>query len=298
MGKNAKNGIYLLILNISVVSSTCRNLEKVKTRTKKEIRMSNAKHREEETHVSASHLATSSSADDDEWGDVTPKSKSDLDRILEEDHDEEEEVETTTTVAVQEMAKDLGSLDPSVVIAQIEQLRTNLPAAIQALTTELEAVSAERTRLDEKENDIKNRINLIRALGGQGAVSTVTSSTEAPKKRGPGRPKKNPGDATTGEKTKTKPGKRLQNEQTLKEVILKVLFRMVHPTSGKLYTGFVTEIKDKALAEEGYKSNSGKPENIVRVHLYRLEEDGKVIKNEDNSWSLRKTTIKEMGGTI
>lgn len=96
------------------------------------------------------------------------------------------------------------------------------------------------------------------------------------KKRGPGRPTKTSTTTSTGEPVVRRP--RQKNDKTLKEAIVEVL------SAGKAN---LQTIAEKIIAN-GYKSNSVKFANTVRVQLYRLEDDNEIVKYEDNTFELKK----------
>jgi hypothetical protein len=316
--------------------------------------------RDEESRVSASHLAqnpTSVEDDDEDWGDVAPKAatprvaptapqpqqqqvKTDLDRELDEDEDEDEddlereltgkededeeereEVEVSETKEAPAAQQNQGpQLDTDFALKQLQQLESNIPALTSALETKLKGINEERQKLDKEEKNIKSRINFLRVLSGQtpleddeeertpivrrrgrrrasttasseGTASTTPQSSEEEDEEEGNEPQ-------VGERPRGRGGrgKRFRNNQTLKQAIVKALMRMVHPESGKPFTGFVSDITQVVIKEEGYKSTSAKPTNTVRIQMYRLQEDQKVIPNEDGSYTLKKKVVREMGG--
>jgi len=269
--------------------------------------------------------------DEDEDGDLADE---DLENELDEDSDDEEEDEEVsetreTPVAVEERhdapAQPVPGLDGATVIQQIDQMRSNLPALEQVLHSELVNFKKNREeqnkkweeqnkKWNEEERNYMQRINFLRALSGKTPLAVEEDDDEdttpaAPRRRG-GRRK---AAAVAGDGAAAAPppvgaegsaprrgrggrGPRHQNDQTLKQAICKVMVRMTHPQSGKPFTGFVGDITQKVMTEEGYKSTSAKPTNTVRIQMYRLEDEGKVRQNEDNSYTLRKSVVKELGG--
>jgi hypothetical protein len=254
----------------------------------------------------------------------------DLERELagsaDEDEDEEEDEEVNETreapvarveerqeAPAQPVQQMTQSFDSEGAMRQIEQLQSNLPALTAALEGKLKEIGSKRKALDAEERNIKSRINFLRVLSGQPPLSDddEEDEDEAPRRRGGRRKAEGTAPATTPAAT-TAPataegeeeerprgrggrGKRHHNDQTLKQAICKVLTRMVHPTSGKPFTGFVNDITQKVIKEEGYKSTSAKPTNTVRIQMYRLEDEGKVRQNDDNSYTLRKSVVRELG---
>lgn len=251
----------------------------------------------------------------------------DLERELADSEDDEEEDEEmnetreTPVASVEErheapaQAQVQPNLDEATVIQQIDQMQSNLPALEQVLHSKLNRLQQEREqqnhKWDEEERNIKNRINFLRVLSGKPPLAVdEEEEEEAPRRRGGRRkattesaaPAAAPAATTSEEEGEERPrgrggrGKRHHNDQTLKQAICKVLMRMTHPTSGKPFTGFVNDITQKVIKEEGYKSTSAKPTNTVRIQMYRLEDEGKVRQNEDNSYTLRKSVVRELGG--
>lgn len=241
-------------------------------------------------------------------------SEDDEDDLEEDDDDDdfEEENEVNTREAPvasaveQKTVPALANVNTEEALKQIEALQGNLPAFEAALNNKLAEINVKRKQLDTEEAEVKSRMNLLRVLGGK---PPLDDEEELPARPRRGRKPRSATDPTTpvtpvattegGEpvsRGRGGRGKRFQNEQTLKQAIVKSLMRMSHPTSGKPYTGFVNDITVKVIKEEGYKSTSSKPTNTVRIQLYRLEEEGKVIQNDDNSYTLRKNTVREMGG--
>ena len=249
----------------------------------------------------------------------------DLERELagdadEEDEEDEEEVNATREApAVRDEERheapaqvQTQKFDSDSAMRQIEQLQSNLPALTAALEGKLNEIDRQRKTLDEQERNIKSRINFLRVLSGQQPLSDEDEEEEevAPRRRGGRRaaasaetatPAASTPPAATTAEGEQRPrgrggrGKRHHNDQTLKEAICKVMCRMTHPTSNKPFTGFVNDITQKVIKEEGYKSTSAKPTNTVRIQMYRLEDEGKVRQNEDNSYTLRKSVVRELG---
>ena len=84
---------------------------------------------------------------------------------------------------------------------------------------------------------------------------------------------KSSGNSEVGRRTRPK------NDMTLKEAIVEVLTKKGRATL-------------KTIAEEiinsGFKTNSKKFGNTVRVQLYRLDDDGEVAQYDDNTFGLKK----------
>lgn len=287
--------------------------------------------RDEETRLNASHLGQVQT-EDENWDDVPTKtsrktsdedleeelSKSEDDEDLTDEDDEDDEdlteegdmdddedfAEEKKVVSQEIENRPVTNVNTDEAIRQMEALQGNLPALEAALNQKLSEISGKRKQLDNEESDLKSRINFLRVLGGKPPLESVEEVTRPRRGRKPR--------ALTADAVPTTPelnedgeplprgkggrGKRFRNEQTLKQAIVKVLMRMSHPTTGKPYTGFVNDISNKVVQEENYKTTSSKRTNTVRIQLYRLEEEGKVIHNDDKSYTLRKQVVREMGG--
>lgn len=130
---------------------------------------------------------------------------------------------------------------------------------------------------DKFKADAITALNLDRAK----AVAHLAEIDEKLVKMGVGQEKRRPGRprnpvATNSSSEPAVRRQRQKNEKTLKEAIVEVL------TAGK---ADLQTIANKII-EGGYKSNSTKFANTVRVQLYRLEDDKEIVKFEDNTFEL------------
>lgn len=252
---------------------------------------------EEEPKKFAGHLNQIDDDDEDNWNDVKPKAQPNDD-----DDDDYEDEEVVNEEKNEETFSSAESLNEDEVFAQIQQMQNNLPSMIAVLQKKLGTIGEQRKKLDEEEKSVKSRINFVLVLNGQ---SPLNDDDEDEEKSVPRRQRKKKASSTTTEEmdTEDRPGKkRFKNAMTIKEAICKALLTMTHPSKNdKPYTGFVKDIATKiTLPVEkgglGYKSVSDPFTNTVRIQLYRLVEDDKVIVNDDGSYSLRKRVVRELQG--
>ncbi len=220
------------------------------------------------------------------------------------------------------------NVDDDAMMRQIDQLQTNLPAMERVLNSKLEQINSQRKKLDEEEKGIRSRINFLRVLSGKQPLDQEEDDDENPAAGAPRRRRRRNSTTATPEgatpaaaaqssdededgvpATGGRGGrgkKRFHNDKSWKDVICEALLTMKHEACSdpklneKPFTGFVNDITNKVIAPVekgglGYKTTSGKPTNTVRIQIYRLQNEGKLISNGDGSYTLKKATIREMG---
>lgn len=287
--------------------------------------MSEKQNRDNTSRLSAGHLGQ---IEEENWDDTptvkTAKNEdlkdSDLEQELfkknldeedeyeeeeyEEEEDEDDDLEEGINMNTQEVSSPSNvqlNINTEEVLQQITSLQNNLPALEAALNAEIIKVQAKRREIDIEEAKLKSQMNMLRALSGKPPLEEEMHLR--PRRGRKPRSATDPTLSSTDESGEAVTrgrggrGKRFKNEQTLKQAIAKSMMRMQHPTNGKKYTGFVKEIAQKVISEEGYKTtspNSSTVTNTVRAQLYRLTKDNVVIQNEDGSYSLSENAVNEM----
>jgi hypothetical protein len=272
--------------------------------------------RDEETRLNAEHLATQSRDEDEDWGDVPPRTSSkaragdaDLDAELEREETASsgaEEVESPQTTAPVSQRQEVGSVDVTTTLQQLEQLQSNIPAVVAALESKIEEIEDQKERLEEQKKGIQNRISFLKRMMGMEVSEEQEEEEETPQPRRGRRGRRgrraastttaaastsaSEEEPTSGKGRGGKGGKRHQNDQTLKEAICKAMVTMPN------FTGHVNEITKKVLNEQGYKTTSTKPTNTVRIQMYRLEDESKVRQNDDGSYTLRRKVAEGIQG--
>lgn len=188
--------------------------------------------------------------------------------------------ENTTTAA-----SSMGADDYFAMVERLEQFKTN---AISDLQNRQKLLNDEKTKFladfDQQMQGITDKLKKLGVdVGGEEESEVPVKTRRGGRRRrvstgeegGSIAPARNEGTtATVGRRTRPK------NDKTLKEAIVEVLSK-----KGR--------VDLKTIAQEiitsGFKTNSKKFGNTVRVQLYRLDDDGEVVQYEDGTFGLKKS---------
>lgn len=178
-------------------------------------------------------------------------------------------------------------------LERLESFKANAITSLQEeLTLEQQTLDEATAAFNAKKTEIEGK---LRKLGVEvGAVAVENDEAPGVKQRGGRRRRRVSSDddgtptpaAKTNPSTPTAPGeptgsprRRQKNDKTLKEAIVEVLTNRGRADLKTIANDIVTG---------GFKTNSKKFGNTVRVQLYRLDDDGEVVQYEDNTFGMKK----------
>lgn len=229
-------------------------------------------------HIDATHMGNSSLQDDDtpqiileqdeDWGEIAE------DLVVEKSDNAEkvaslpcgEKTDQTQTrsmtmsqqtVETNNVSTPTNTEDYFAMMEKLETLKQNAINEVQAKLASLEQERAECLAKLEKLGIVTTQPKKKYALRSASAENNGDSTSSS----------------IVGRKTRPK------NEKTLKEAIVDVLHKKNR-----------VNLKDLAdlVLENGFKTNSQKFSNTVRVQLYRLEEDRQIVQYDDKTFGLVK----------
>lgn len=244
--------------------------------------------RDEETHLSASHLGTNTTlVDEEDWGSVPKKSEVFTSVSTATITDDLEEALNEENVLREELEEDRSesNLNTDDAMQQVAQLQKNLPTLISSLETKLKEIDEQREKLDEEEKGVRSRINFLRVLSGQSPIAE-----DGRKNR------KKSNEPDDGGPARSSGGKRYQNSQTLVEAIVEAMMTMSH--EGKENTGTINAIAAKVFAPKesggiGYNTTSQNKTNTIRIQMYRLRDKNQAVDNKDGTYTLLKNAVEK-----
>jgi hypothetical protein len=128
----------------------------------------------------------------------------------------------------------------------------------QEINEKLQRLGVQVNTPVEDEPAVKTRRGRRRRVPAEGATAPAAATS---------------GEATSGRRTRPK------NDMTLKEAIVEVLTK-----KGRADLKTIAQ----EIVASGFKTNSKKFGNTVRVQLYRLDDDQQVVQYDDNTFGLKK----------
>lgn len=169
-----------------------------------------------------------------------------------------ERMEAFKQNAINDLQGNLKSLDEAKAawLADYDQKRQAINEKLAKLGVNVQTTVSDENEPQPKQRGGRRRRRVSSTEGGNPAPAAAATTT-----------------GTSGRRTRPK------NEKTLKEAIVEVLTKR-----GR------SDLKTIAsdIAASGFKSNSKKFGNTVRVQLYRLDDDGEVVQYDDNTFGLVK----------
>jgi hypothetical protein len=177
--------------------------------------------------------------------------------------------------------------DPLTFFAQFNEMKARAKQELAALASEINGYDAKveefRKKVEVEKVELINKYNQMANAVGEANFAVVTPNAE-PKRRG--RRKRGVSDGTTPDATTTTPevststGRRTRpkNDKTLKEAIVEVLTKR-----GRVDLNTISN----EILNSGFKTNSKKFANTVRVQLYRLDDDKEITIYDDGTFEMR-----------